>query len=246
MAAAALLKGILMNKMAVWLAAMAITNSAIAASDEEMLSSLKQRYPNTRIHSVKASEVSGLWEVRMGDNVAYTDTTGRFFVFGHLYDMQQQVDLTAKRKEDSKKVEWPAKFLGNAIKTIRGNGQRTVAVFSDPDCPYCKRLEAELQKLDNITVYTFLYPMESLHPEAKARSEAVWCSIDPSKAWLDLMLSGRPPKLATCKTPLNDNLVLGSRLGVLGTPTLISTDGRMFPGMGTSKQIEEWLTGAAQ
>lgn len=220
------------------------THSALADDAAQIMDRLKATYPNTRIQEVRPSTLPGLFEVVMGDNIAYTDATGRYFIFGHLFDMKEQVDMTAQRKLDTKKAEFPAAFLANAIKVVKGDGSRKLAVFSDPDCPYCKRLEGELAKLDNVTVYTFLYPLESLHPEAKTKAVSVWCARDRGKAWTDLMLTGQAPKLVACTNPLNDNLVLGSRLGVVGTPTLIAADGRVLPGAAPAAKIDQWLGGA--
>jgi thiol:disulfide interchange protein DsbC len=216
----------------------------VFAQDEvpaAVVEKFKTMYPKTTFKEIRKSQVSGLYEVVMGENIAYTDESGRYFVFGHLYDMRQQVDLTAQRKLDSKKTDFPLQNLGQAIKTVRGDGSRSVAVFSDPDCPYCKQLEGELARLDNVTIYTFLYPLESLHPEAKTKAVSVWCAPNRAKAWGELMLAGKKPKLVACNNPVNDNLVLGSKLGVVGTPSLIATDGRFLPGSASAEKIDQWL-----
>lgn len=206
-----------------------------------IVTKFKAMYPKTNFKEIRKSPVTGLYEVVMGDNIAYTDDSGRYFIFGHLFDMQEQVDMTAQRKLDSKKTEFPAKHLGQAIKTVKGDGSRVFAVFSDPDCPYCKQLEGELTRLDNVTIYTFLYPLESLHPEAKTKAVSIWCAPNKAKAWSELMLAGKKPKLVACNNPINDNLVLGSKLGVVGTPTLIAADGRMLPGSAPAERIDQWL-----
>jgi len=198
-------------------------------------------YPNTRFTSVVKAKVTGLYEVQMGDNVAYADDSGRYFIFGHLFDMKEQVDLTAQRAAPVKKVEFPSQFLSNAIKTVKGDGSRVVAIFSDPDCPYCKKLEGELARMDNVTIYTFLFPLESLHPEAKTKSIAIWCSPNQEQAWTQAVLTGFVSKLKACNNPVNDNLVLGARLGVTGTPTLIAADGRILPGAVPAEKLDQWL-----
>ncbi len=215
---------------------------------QAVASRLRGMYPKTTFTEVRASGVAGLYEVVMGNNVAYTDDTGRYFVFGHLFDMQTQVDLTAQRmpaakqaeaKQASATVEFPIKDLANAIKTVKGNGSRKLAVFSDPTCPYCKRLERELTKLDNVTIYTFLLPI--LGPDSKTLSVATWCAPNPAAAWSALMLEDKRPKLIACTTPIDENLVLGSRLGINGTPTLIAADGRFMPGAASAERIDQWL-----
>lgn len=199
-------------------------------------------YPGTAFSAVRASAVAGLYEVVMGQNVAYTDASGRYFVFGHLYDMQAQVDLTAQGQPAApggSRAAFPSQFLGNAIKVVRGDGRRQLVVFSDPNCPYCRQLEQELGRLDNVTVYTFLYPV--LGEASKALAIATWCAADRARAWSDWMLAQRRPALQACVTPIRDNLLLAARLGVSGTPTLMAADGRMLPGAASAERIQAWL-----
>ncbi|WGS45748.1 DsbC family protein [Burkholderia sp. JSH-S8] len=218
--------------------------STFAASDDDSQSvaaHLASLYPNTPFRDVKPAPVAGLYEVTMGQNIAYTDASGQYFLFGHIFDMQNQVDLTEQTQAQSYKTRFPAQFLDHAIKFVHGNGKRVVAIFSDPDCPYCGDLEKQLQRVDNITIYTFLFPLESRHPGATNKSIRIQCASDPAKAWRDWMTSKRLPPLVACHHPINENLVLGSRLGVTGTPTLIAEDGRMLPGAVSATQLEAWL-----
>lgn len=238
----------MMIKRALAVATLTATSMIVGAQEQphddavpQVAERLRSKYPRTTIKEVRKAKVQGLYEVVMGDNIAYTDAAGRYFVFGHLYDMQEQVDLTAQRKLDAKKTEFPAQFLQNAIKSVKGDGSRVVAIFSDPDCNYCRKLESELARLDNVTIYTFLYPLEALHPQAKTKAVAVWCSKDRQAAWTRTILTGEMPKLAACSNPVNDNLVLGSRLGVVGTPTLIALDGRLLPGAVPAEELDKWL-----
>ena len=217
--------------------------SVFAADEpaEALAARLKEMYPTTHVDRVQRSEIPALFEVVMGKNAAYTDTTGRYFVFGHLFDMKEQRDLTADRVEKAARIAFGELPLADAIKTVRGKGERVLAVFSDPDCPYCRRLEAELVKLDNVTLYTFPYPLEGLHAEAKDKSIAVWCAANRSQAWADLMKSGKAPASRTCDHPIERNIQLGQRLGIQGTPTLLSADGRTLPGAAPKDRIEQWL-----
>ena len=208
---------------------------------ESLEKRLKDLYPATRIERVQASEIPTVYEVTMGKNSAYTDATGRYFVFGHLYDMKTQRDLTAERMEKQQRIDFSQLPLGDAIKTVRGKGERVLAVFSDPDCPYCKRLEAELDKLDNVTLYIFPYPLEGLHPEAVDKAVAVWCAPDRARAWADLMKTGKVPAKRDCENPIQRNIQLAQRLGINGTPTMVSADGRMLPGAAPGDRIEQWL-----
>ena len=222
----------------------AVASSTTVAADEsaEALSvRLKEMYPATKIERVQRSEIPSVFEVVMGKNAAYTDATGRYFVFGHLFDMKEQRDLTAERVEKAARVAFGDLPLADAIKIVRGKGERVLAVFSDPDCPYCRRLESELDKLDNVTLYTFPYPLEGLHPEARDKSIAVWCAANRAQAWAELMKSGKAPASRKCDHPIERNIQLGQRLGIQGTPTLLSADGRILPGAAPKERIEQWL-----
>ena len=224
---------------AAWAVAMA--SSALAQSDTDMAKRLKEMYPATTFTVVRQADVAGLYEVVMGRNVAFTDRSGRFFVFGHLFDMQEQKDLTAERLSDSGRVDFAKLPLRDAITVVRGDGMRKIAVFSDPECPYCKRLDGELAKLDNVTIHTFLYPLDGLHPEAKGKAERIWCARNPAKAWDDFMASGKVPESAKCGTPIERNVKLGGAMGINGTPTLIFENGSLVAGALPAAELEKRL-----
>jgi thiol:disulfide interchange protein DsbC len=126
---------------------------------------------------------------------------------------------------------------------VKGNGSRRMAVFSDPDCPYCRKLQPELNKLDDVTIYIFPYPIASLHPDSERQSKLIWCSKDRVKAWEDVLLEGKLPvgSSTNCANPVHENIVLGQRLHVDGTPALIFSNGRRVPGYADARHIEQML-----
>lgn len=205
-------------------------------------SRLKTLYPSSKFDAIRIAPVSGLYEVVINKKVAYVDSSGKYFLFGHLYDMATQSDLTSRRIDELSAIDFASLPLGDAIKTVRGTGERKLAVFSDPDCPYCKALEKSLISLNNVTIYTFVFPIAALHPQAKAKSIAVWCAKDKQTAWDNLMLRNAPPASAQCDHPIDRNIALAQRLGVNGTPTLFSGDGRMQAGAMPIERLETWLT----
>lgn len=215
----------------------ATTTTAIGAR-------LQSLYPATRFGEVHPTPWPGVFEVVMGSNLAYVDASGQYFLFGHLYDMKTQRDLSAERRESLNRIDFSTLPLTDALKEVRGRGARTLAIFSDPDCPYCRKLEAELKDLTDITIYTFLYPLASLHPQARAKAIGVWCAKNRIDAWRQLMLHAVDPMALECDHPIDRNIALGERLGITGTPTLIAADGRMLPGAARSAQIEAWLARA--
>ena len=207
---------------------------AAAQSSAQTPTSIAERlqalYPGTRFGAVNTTPWPGVFEVVMGANLAYVDASGQYFLFGHLYDMTTQRDLTVERKDTLARVDFAALPLADAVKEVRGTGARSLAIFSDPDCPYCRRLEAEIKNLSDVTLYTFLMPIASLHPEARSKAIAVWCAPDRVEAWHALMWDDKQIPAQECAHPVDRNVVLGERLGINGTPTLVAADGRVLPG----------------
>lgn len=226
---------------------------------------LRARYPSTQFREVAATPSTGIYEVVMGNKVAYTDVTGRYFLFGHLFDMVTQQDLTVPVEQALQKVQFPADRLQDAFVEVHGTGRRKLAIFDDPDCPYCLVLEDDLSKLKDVTIYRFMYPLESIHPRARAHSIAIWCAEDRLAtwhAWMPFALSrwmrnqgssltggsaktpAPPrvePKLVSCVNPIDANTALASSMGISGTPTLVSEDGRVLPGAASAEAIDQWL-----
>jgi len=207
-----------------------------------LIGRLQALYPSTRFGEIRPTPWPGVFEVAMGANLAYVDASGQYFLFGHLYDMKAQRDLTAERKDTLARIDFNALPLADAIKEVRGRGSRALAIFSDPDCPHCRRLEAELKGLSDVTIHTFLMPIASLHPQARAKAIAVWCAKDRLGAWQALMTRDQVPPSADCAHPVDRNVALAERLGVTGTPTLVAADGRVLPGAASAEQIDAWLS----
>ncbi len=201
------------------------------------------------ILKVSNTPIPGLYEVIVDkSNVFYVDKEINYLLTGELVDMKTKKSMTAEvmqtLAEEQSKVSFATLPLDKAIKEVRGKGQMVVAVFSDPDCPYCKELEKEFAKIDNLTVYTFLKPIDQLHPEADKKSRQIWCSADRAAAWTNWMRKGVAPKgKEDCANPVAETKVLGDKLGFNGTPAMIFPNGKtimgMLPGGELKKMIEE-------
>jgi thiol:disulfide interchange protein DsbC len=220
-------------------------SAAVAIADEVAIrKAIQGIYPKVKVESVAKTPYSGLYEVFIDGQIIYSDENFTYFIAdGHLVDSKTRKELTSSRLDELTKVDFDALPLDKAIKVVRGNGSRKMVVFSDPDCPYCKKLEREgLSSLTDVTIYTFLYPLEGLHPDAASKAKAIWCSQDRAKAWHDWILNGQLPKgEGTCDASLDKIAALGRKLGIASTPTLIFADGKRLRGAYPSKDIEKAL-----
>lgn len=212
---------------------------AHAQSETQIRSDLQKKIgANTKIKSVVASPISGVYEVLVGNEVFYTDSNSKYLIQGDIIEIASGTNITEQRKADLNRIKWSDLSQANAIKMVRGNGSRQIAVFSDPNCGYCKRLEKSMQQLDNVTTYTYLIPI--LSPDSAQKSKQIWCSVDPQKAYMDWMINGISPSgKSDCATPLDKNMAFAKTYGITGTPTLFFTDGSRFPGAVQITDIEK-------
>jgi len=226
------------------LAAAGFALHALAAGDpgaDHVKESLQKTLGGrAEVKSVTKTPVPGLFEANVGGQVIYTDSTGRYVINGELIDTKTGTNLTEERLADINRIKWSDLPLARAIKWTKGDGSRQIAVFSDPNCAYCKRIEQTFQQMDNITVYTFLYPV--LSPDSETKAKQVWCATDRTKAWRDWMLN----RVAltgngSCKTPLEENLALGQSMNITGTPAVFFMDGSRIPGAADAGTLERKL-----
>lgn len=216
-----------------WLFLLALVPSLLFAQSPEeqrIRQALEPKFKPTRIEGVLPTPVPGIFEVRFqtreGPQIVYTDAQGSHVFTGNLIDMRSERNLTEERLQKLSAIDFGSLPLDLAVKVQRGNGKRVLAMFTDPYCPYCRRLEQTLLQMDDITVYVFMYPV--IRPQAADHSRAVWCSKDRAKAWLDLAAGERPKIPAAkpdCANPVDKVLELGRSLRINGTPTLFFTDG---------------------
>jgi thiol:disulfide interchange protein DsbC len=217
------------------------------ADEAQIRQTLGERYSMIKITSVQPSPIAGLYEVLVAGKLVYVDQTGDYLLPGPLVETKTKANLTQKRLDDLHAIKFDSLPFDKAISVVKGSGARKVALFSDPDCPFCKRLEKELALLDNVTIYVFLNPITSLHPEAMERANEIWCSADRAQSWRDYMLEGKKPAEAVkCDTPVNDILALSEKIGVDGTPALVFPNGKRVDGALSAAQIEDLLKQGSQ
>lgn len=231
------------------LALMATLATAQAPAPEVTIrKNLGERIPQMqKIDEVTRSAMPGLFEVRVnGTDIFYTDAEGNYLIQGSLIDTRQRRNLTEERVEKLSAINFDALPLKDAFTIVRGTGKRKLAVFEDPNCGYCKRFERDLQKVDNVTIHMFLYPI--LGPDSTEKSKNIWCSKEPAKAWLDWMVRDKAPAVASgtgCDVAaLARNVELGRKHKISGTPTLLFADGLRVPGAVSSAQVEKYLADA--
>jgi thiol:disulfide interchange protein DsbC len=227
----------------------AATFSTWSLADEAAVKkAVETAYPKFKVEKVTKTPYAGLYEVFMGGQIIYTDEKMTFLIAeGRLVDPKTKKDITGERLEELTRIDFNTLPLDQAIKVVKGNGSRKLVVFSDVDCPYCKRLERnELANITDVTVYTFLYPIEQLHPDAANKSKLIWCANNRVKAWEDWILRDTlPTSSGNCEVPLEKVGQLAKKAGVNSTPTMIFADGKRMLGAQPYKEIERMLNAAS-
>ncbi|SFU97896.1 thiol:disulfide interchange protein DsbC [Polaromonas sp. YR568] len=214
------------------------------AQEAVIRKNLAEKFPAfAKIDEVTKTPMSGLYEVRVGFDIFYTDEQGEYLLQGNLLDVKNRRNLTEERVEKLSAVDFDKLPLTDAFKIVRGDGKRKLAVFEDPNCGYCKRFERDLTNVDNVTVYLFLYPV--LGPDSVTKSRNIWCAKDKAKAWNDWMLRNTTPANAECDVAaLKRNREFGQKYNITGTPTLIFADGSRAPGAVSAQEVEKMLVAA--
>ena len=206
---------------------------------------LEQKFPGAEVRYVAKSPFSGLYEALLGDQMVYTDAKANQILVGSIFDVATKQNLTDAKVRKLNRIAVDKLPMDLAFVKVKGNGARKLIVFSDADCPFCHRLETEMKGLDNVTIYTFLFPIDQLHPDAARKSKQIWCAPDKVKAWDEFFASGKlPDNKGECGDPVDKTQALGNSLKINATPTLIFADGSMIPGALSLAQIEKELTSA--
>ena len=221
-----------------------LASNAIAQSTEEKLKKILQnRLGNEQpVETVTKTPYSGLYEVKVGNELVYADADGKFVFIGHVFDAETSKDLTQAKLDELNKIKFSDLPLDLAAKSVKGSGKRVIAVFEDPNCGYCKRFRKSLVEIKDLTVYTFMYPI--LGDDSMKKVKNLWCSADRAKAWDDWMIEGKaaPSAPDSCSTAAIDKVVeLGKKYRVTGTPTIIFADGSRVPGAIDAKTLENKL-----
>jgi len=221
--------------------------AAGAKAPADVAKNIRAGIADLKIDTIRTTPMKGVYEIQVRHGkksvVYYSDGDGKHLIAGgHMFETASHRDLTRERLEDLNRVDWSSLPLDKAIVSGDPKAKLKVAIFTDPDCPFCRKLEAGIKDLKGVKVYSFLFPLTQIHPHSQAKAEAIWCSKDRHDTMMKVMLENANPPVGTCNTPLADIQRLAMQLGVMATPTLISGDGRMTAGgIATGEQLKAWL-----
>ncbi|URI09313.1 DsbC family protein [Aquincola tertiaricarbonis] len=228
-------------------AVLAIAALPAAAQEDVIRKNLMERLPQMpKIDEVSKTPIPGLYEVRMGTDVIYSDESGNHVIQGSIFDTRNKTNLTDARIQKLTAIDFASLPLKDAMVQKQGNGSRKLAVFADPNCGYCKRFERDLATVKDVTIYTFLYPILGADSDAKAKG--IWCSKDAQKTWRAWMLDGAtiPKQMGSCDAAaIARNVAFGQKHKLNGTPALVFQDGRRLPGAIPAAEIEKQLAEAS-
>jgi len=224
---------------------MLLVGSSVASADEAATRKAAQaKFPRANVQSVTKLPFLGLYELIVNGEIVYSDENFDYIIYeGNIIDVKNDRNFTEERKRKLAMIPFEDLPLDLAVKRVKGNGERKMAIFTDPDCPFCKRIEGDLAKVDNVTIYMFLFPIDSLHPKATDKAKRIWCSPDRIKAWDDYMQKGvAPTAAASCDNPVDKLVQFGTSHGINATPTLVFANGDRVPGAISAAQIEKLLS----
>jgi len=214
---------------------------ALFADEAKVKKAAEAYFDNTKVDEVRKLPELGLYEIRLGSDVAYTDEKFSYVFFGNVIETKSKKNLTQVRQRELSAIKFSDLPLNLAVKTVRGKGTRVMATFEDPNCTYCKRLQKEIAKVDDVTVYTFLMPI--LSEDSTTKSRAIWCAPDKSKAWAEYMVDNKAPPAPpeSCKAPTDQVKELGQKYRIRGTPTIFLANGQRVPGYMPAAKLDEAL-----
>lgn len=192
-----------------------------------------------KVENVRKAGVLDLYEVQVDGELIYTDEKVTHVILGDIIDTKARRNLSEERKQKLSQIKLSDLPLDMAVKQVKGNGKRTLVTFEDPNCSFCRKLAKELQGVNNVTIYTFLYPI--LSPDSNEKAKNLWCAGDRVKAWNDFMIDGKAPPSANCDHPTEKVTALGRKLNIRGTPTMFFADGSRVPGYMPAAALEKAL-----
>ena len=226
-----------MIKKTLALALASFISTLSLANVDTVKTNLTKQHPNLKIENIQATEMPGIYSGSVGGQIIYAGEGAEHILVGSMIRLKDQKNLTNALMLTQNQLDWKKLPLKDAVKSVRGTGKRQLAVFSDPNCPYCKQLEVELNKLNDVTLYTFVLPLK---PQSVAPSKQLFCEKDPALAWSNLVSKGiQPAGKKSCANPVERNLQLAKSLGLNGTPAIVFSNGTKLMGAYPAQEIEK-------
>lgn len=226
-----------MLKPTLLLAMTALASSLSFADINTVKANLAKNSPDLKIENLQTTEMKGIYSGVLDGQVVYLNEDAQHLIGGSMIRLADKQNLTRDLVLKQNSIDWKKLPLQDALKTVKGTGKRQIAVFSDPNCPYCKQLESEMKKLNDVTIYTFVLPLK---PQSIAPSKQLFCEKNPAQAWEDLIGKGIQPKSTkSCSNPIERNIALAKLLSVQGTPAVIFSNGFKLMGAYPADQIEK-------
>lgn len=217
--------------------ATALLSTMTFADINTVKTNLAKNSPDVNIQNIQTTEMKGIYSGSLNGQVVYLNDDAQHIVAGSMVRLKDKQNLTKSLLVQQNSLDWKKLPLNDAIKIVKGNGKRQIAVFTDPNCPYCKQLEAEFKKLNNVTIHIFVLAFK---PQSVAPSKKIFCEKNPAQAWDDLIGKGyEPTNQKTCENPVERNLSLARTLGINGTPTIVFENGFKVSGAYPAEQIEQ-------
>jgi thiol:disulfide interchange protein DsbC len=221
-----------------------------AADDHaELRRALKERLGVEQVRAIRATPVDGLLEVVVGSRVIYATPDGRHLLMGRLIDLEERADLTARREQAlrTSEVAWSDLPLEHGVSWGDPEGLE-VAVFSDPQCPYCRKLHTLLRELDGVRVHELMMPL-AMHDGARADARRILCAEDPAAA-LHAHFDGEAvsgPEDCAAAEGVARTKAFAREQGWTGTPVVVRADGTARQGLpaDSPERLEAWLRAGA-
>jgi thiol:disulfide interchange protein DsbC len=222
-------------------------HAAATGVESQIMQTLRARFPQVPIDAVEPSPVPGLYEVISGDKMLYVDASGDHLILGSMIDTRTKQDLTQDAIDSRYSIDFNKLPFDEAIKIVRGNGARKMALFEDPDCPFCRQLEHNMSFMSDVTIYLFLFPIPQLHPHALVDAKAIWCAPDRGSAWTNWMVYQTPiPRGGSCANdPIAKINTLAQSLHITATPTIFLQNGHRIGGSIPVSQLQQMMAQAS-
>ena len=216
----------------------------VFAEDDDATAFIAQKFPEIDIDSVRPTPIPGIYEIRVGERLAYVSEDAKYMIQGDIYDLETEENLTEQRRSDARVDAVNA--VGESSMIVfepDGPTQHTITVFTDIDCGYCRKLHREIADYNEqgFRVRYMFFPRSGPNTESWAKADSVWCAEDRNEA-LTRAKRGEAIDSADCgTTPVNQHYQLGVAMGIRGTPAILTDDGALVPGYVPASDLKEGL-----